>query len=125
VDPLSINPAVWPLGICSVDTKALPYLLKGILDISKRSNRAFEYTVSDVTPTSSVLIPLIQGPYSKELLGAIGTYLADSRVALRGNPNWNPILGDARAVSRVDVVKGIKKLVDPNMILNPHVMEVF
>jgi len=125
VDPLSINPAVWPLGICSVDTKALPYLLKGILDISKRSNRAFEYSVSDVTPTSSVLIPLVQGPYSKELLGAIGTYLADSRVALRGNPNWNPILGDARAVSRVDIVKGIKKLVDPNMILNPHVMGVF
>jgi len=125
IDPLSISPGVWPLGICVVDTKALPAVLKDLLDIAKRSNRAFQYSVSDVAPTSSVLVPIVQGPFSKELLDSVGTCLADRRISLRGNPQWNPILGDARAVPRIEVVKGIKKLVDPNMILNPHVMEVF
>lgn len=125
VDTKSISPSVWPLGICTVDSVALPNMLKGLTEISRKSNRAFQYSVSDIEPTTSVLMPLSQGPYSRELMDAIGTYLADARVALRGNSYWNPILGDARAVSRIEVVKGIKKLVDPNMILNPQMMEVF
>lgn len=125
VDPQSISQAVWPLGICAVDTKSLMVVLKDLQDIALKSNRAFQYSVSDLSPTTSVILPLLQGPISKELISAAGKYLADARVTLRGNPNWNPILGDARAVARVEIVRGIKKLVDPNMILNPHMMEVF
>ena len=125
VDPQSISQSVWPLGICAVDTKSLAAMLKNIRDIALKSNRAFQFSVSDLSPTTSVLLPLLQGPKSKEPLDAIGKYLADERVSLRGNPGWNSILGDSRAVARVEVVRGIKKLVDPDMILNPHVMEVF
>ena len=125
VDPASINPLVWPLGICTADTRSIPSMLKEMANISKRSDRDLQYSVSDISPASSVLMPLALGPYSKTLLDAIGSYLADSRVALRGNTYWNPLLGDARAVSRIEVLRGIKKLVDPNMIINPNAMEVF
>jgi len=125
VDPLSISPDIWPLGICVVDTKSLATVLKEIADTADGLNRAFQYSASDLSPTTSVLVPLFQGPFSKELLSAVGSYLADARIALRGNSYWNPLLGDSRAITRMEIVRGIKKLVDPNMILNPHVLEVF
>lgn len=124
-DPSSVSSASWPIGICVCDTKGLASAINDIFGMATNANRAFQYSVSDISSTSSILIPLVQGPPSKELLSAIGSYLINSRMTLRGNPGWNPILGDARAITRAEIVNGIKKLLDPNMILNPHVMEVF
>jgi hypothetical protein len=125
IDPSSISNGCWPMGICVCDTGALADVVKRLSDLADKANRAFQFSIPDVTPATSVLLPLLQGPPSDSILNSIGTMLADARITLRGNQFWNPLLGDSRAVARLEVIRGIKRLIDPKMILNPHVLEAF
>lgn len=125
INPASIALSVWVLGFFICDTKGLPTIISDISAKAADAGRAFQYCVGDLTPNTSVMIPMVQGPPSTTLLGSIGSYLVSNRIPLRGSPSWNPLLGDSRAMPRVEVLRQIKKILDPKMILNPHAMEVF
>jgi hypothetical protein len=125
INPTSIGSSTWVLGFFICDTKGLPSVISDIAAKAADAKKAFQYCVGDLTPNTSVMIPLVQGPPSTTLLESVGSYLVRSRIPLRGSPSWNPLLGDSRAVPRVEVLRQIKKILDPKMILNPHAMEVF
>jgi FAD/FMN-containing dehydrogenase len=125
ITPASIAPSVWVLGFFICDTKGLPAVISDITTKAANEKRELQYCVADLTPNSSVMIPIMQGPPSVSLLESIGSYLVSNRIPLRGSPSWNPLLGDSRAVPRVEFLRQIKKILDPKMILNSHAMEVF
>jgi len=125
INPASIGSSVWVVGFFICDTKGLPAVISDITDKATDAKRAFQYCVGDLTPNTSLMIPIMQGPPSIPLLRSVGSYLVGNRIPLRGSPSWNPLLGDSRAVSRVEVLRQIKRVLDPKMILNPHTMEVF
>lgn len=125
IAPESLNPSAWPVGICICDTNGLASVINDLSAKAADARRSFQYHVADLTPNVSVMVPVLQGPPSLELTRSIGSYLVNFRISLRGNPSWNPMLGDSRATPRIEILRGIKQHLDPKMILNPHVMEVF
>ncbi|MDH4122628.1 MAG: FAD-binding protein [Thermoplasmata archaeon] len=125
IDPTSISPSSWLIGICACDSLELSTIINDLSKIARQANKQFQYCVSDLDPNASILVPMLQGPPSEETLGKIGSYLVDRRLPLRGNSSWNPVLGDSRAPVRIELVRGIKRYLDSQMILNPHTMGVY
>lgn len=125
INPASINPSAWMIGVCICDTKSLESVIADLSVKAASAKKSFQYCVADLTPNVSVIAPALHGPPAPEVLNSIGSYLVGSRISLRGNPAFNPMLGDSRVVSRIEVLRGIKKFLDPKMVLNPHIMEVF
>lgn len=125
INPASINPSAWMIGICLCDTNGLESVISDLSAKAADAKKSFQYCVADLTPNVSVIAPVLHGPPVPEVLGSIGSYLISNRISLRGNPAFNPTLGDSRAISRIEVLRQIKRFLDPKMVLNPHVLEVF
>lgn len=124
IDPASISSSAWLLGVCIVDTQILGSMINDLTVEASGMGKELQYCISDLDPNVSVLVPLTEGPVSSELVRSVGTHLNNHRITLRGNPLWNPILGDSRAPPRIEVLREIKKIIDSRSVLNPHVMGV-
>jgi len=122
LDPSSISPAAWLLGVCPCDTLSLPSVMKDISNMASEAGRAVQFHISDMDPNVSVLVPIFQGPPTPGILRSIGSYLVNRRMTLRGNIAWNSLLGDSRSRPRLELVRRIKSHVDSRMILNTHMM---
>lgn len=124
ISPDSVSSDVWVIGITLCDTLGVASTINDISIKAADAKRAFEYCISEITSNVSVLMPIVQGPPSDELLRSIGDYLVNYRIPLRGNARWNSLLGDSRIPPRMELIRGIKRFLDPHMILNPHVLGV-
>lgn len=122
IDPSSINPSAWMIGVCACDTLSLASIAKGISDILAKAGRSAQFNVADIDQNVSILVPITQGPPAHDIVKSVGSYLVDQRIALRGNVAWNSLLGDSRSGPRIDLLRGVKSYVDSRMILNSHVM---
>lgn len=122
IDTASINQTASPIGIFSCDALAIGSIITDLSKLVGKAKETLYYCIADLNPNSCVIVPMISESGASELLPAIGSLLADMRIPLRGNRNWNSILGDSRAVPRIEIVRNIKRFLDPETILNPHVI---
>jgi len=122
LDAASINQTASPIGIFSCDALAIGSIITDLSKLVGKAKETLYYCIADLNPNSCVIVPMISESGASELLPAIGSLLADMRIPLRGNRNWNSILGDSRAVPRIEIVRNIKRFLDPETILNPHVI---
>jgi len=123
-DPASINPNAWILGVCLCDTTGLASIINDLATKASDGGKSFQFCVSDLDSNVSVLVPLVEGPVSPDLVRSIGSHLVDHRMTLRGNVAWNSLLGDSRSSPRIELVARIKRYLDSQMILNTHMMGV-
>jgi len=122
VDPSSISPNAWLIGVFPCDTLSLASVVKEISDKASKVGRAVQFHVSDIDPNVSILVPVLQGPPAPEIVRSIGSYLVDQRITLWGNVAWNSLLGDSRSRPRLELLRRVKSHVDSRMILNAHMM---
>lgn len=124
IDPSSINPATWLIGVCACDTLSLAPIVKELSDKASRAARSIQVIISDIDPNVAILVPILQGPPASDIVRLIGSYLVEKRIALRGNVSWNSLLGDSRSSIRIELLRGVKSYLDSRMILNSHVLGV-
>jgi len=125
IAPLSsVNPNTYVLGAMACDTRAMASVIDGLSKIAGKAKSTMQYRAEDLSPNGCILVPILAGEKARETIAAMGEFLTDKRISLRGNREWNSVLGDSRAPIRIEIVGRMKRFLDPEMILNPHAMGV-
>lgn len=117
-----INDNAVILGVCICDTSGLVELVGRLSKGFSKSKTSLLFSISDLTPNTSTVVPVAVGKDAVNLTPQIGQLLTNSRIPLRGNRRWNPLLGDSDAFPRRELITSIKRYLDPSMVLNPQVL---
>jgi hypothetical protein len=118
----SVSPDVYVLGAMACDTRAIASVIDGLSKIAGRAKSTIQYRAEDLSPNGCILVPILAGDKAQETIAEMGEFLTNMRLSLRGNREWNSVLGDSRAPIRIEIVGRMKRFLDPEMILNPHAM---
>ena len=122
ISPEEVSDNAVILGIFVCDTPGVVGLVKRLSKGLSKSKTSLKFSIPDLSPNTCTMIPVAVGKDAASLTGQIGQLLSNTRIPLRGNRSWNPLLGDSDAFQRRELITSIKRYLDPSMILNPQVL---